>query len=1365
MQNKLAPAIAALVFTALFPLSAAYAQGCVPGTASDWMTTSDPLAARARPVECSVVEQSPPDFGWPSTGGSYQLTITYPNGSTKSLTTSKNWVNWAEVLPAGTYKWQVSSNGTASRVREFTVSATATPFLVPSPSTVLSQVSATPHPRGLPSSTMLATMKSQRAGAVDALIKDVQSKQKESLPGTAGGDGKAYSRAALRALAAAVYSQQGSYYNEAIRRVMNLAAWDPNGATAYAKDVEGARAITWALAVGYDWLYTKLSASQRSQILAALKVRGADMYGSVMSSIERNPRDSYRSQSLIFIAVISALVAPDLADASTWLSSSLPLALNSVNPWAGDEGGFSNAHAQGIWDVGEQLMPWYVLRWATGIDVAKKAWVKNWARYIAYFSPIGSPSQVFGDGLEMNLGENSARFGKGYTYFAPTPLGRWYASKLTGESQIDPEYLMAPPSDYTTAAFPSGLPNSLVLPTIGQLAMHSDLSNPARTSVYFKSSPAPYGAFNHAHADQNSFVINSNGQRLAIESGYYDGYRTPHWTEWYKQTRAKNAITYDGGKGQVFYEQDGAVGSGKLTRHLQGSNYEIVTGDATQAYGGALTKAERSMVYLRPNLILVHDNLASQVGRQWEWNIHSLNAMNVVSGSKVSIENNGQTLCVDVLSGPPRRFEQTDRFTADPSGTRPRQWHGKFYSTELLTATEFVVLLNVGCTQATASATKTNGIWTVQVNENTVQISDAAISVNGTSTAPPATSTPAPVTGTPYSGTPVTVPALIEAENFDKGGEGVAYHDTTTGNGGGQYRAAEDVDIIASTDSLGGGYVINNFASGEWLTYSITVPTSGQYVLKLRASNNFASTSAFHVQVNGNRVTNSIPVPLTGSWNTFQWVATPAIPLTAGTHVLKVVADQQYFNLNSLSVEASSTTSAPSVASTPYTGTPIAVPVVFEAENYDKGGQGIAYHDTTAGNSGSIYRTAEDVDLVASPDSLGGGYVVNNFATGEWLAYTINVPTSGQYVVQLRSSNNYSSSSAFHLQIDGAKVTGSVPVPMTGSWSTYQWVAAPAITLSAGKHVLKVVADKEYFNLNSISIAAAETTSTTGGNGGSTSGARLIFSTGFEGSTALESPNNCFSTGCWQNLVGTDSVTGFSWPPSLGSLRFQMLVGTSVTASTVGNYITNQIQTVTGHKGTSTRAMYSVLKQKGGSYCCTQDTFVLQPTSEPGDLYISYWMKYQPNLIESLNNQWRMLFEWKTAGDYRVTARVVTYGGAAPYFIVIGDNEANGGLTYQRFWEIQNKTVPVPIGEWFKFEVFWHRSSGSDGRVWMAVNGRVIADRRGPNIGVNNKPINRIMMPNLYTGGVFPAYHWIDDIEIWNGFPPSNGNNPPYAAH
>src|SRR5438132_14030850 len=55
---------------------------------------------------------------------------------------------------------------------------------------------------------------------------------------------------------------------------------------------------------------------------------------------------------------------------------------------------------------------------------------------------------------------------------------------------------------------------------------------------------------------------------------------------------------------------------------------------------------------------------------------------------------------------------------------------------------------------------------------------------------------------TSYSGKPIAIPGIIEAENFDDGGEGSAYHDTTPGNALGQYRAtAADIAIPAA----GGG--------------------------------------------------------------------------------------------------------------------------------------------------------------------------------------------------------------------------------------------------------------------------------------------------------------------------------------------------------------------------------------------------------------------------------------------------------------------------------------------------------------------------------------------------------------------------------
>jgi len=280
---------------------------------------------------------------------------------------------------------------------------------------------------------------------------------------------------------------------------------------------------------------------------------------------------------------------------------------------------------------------------------------------------------------------------------------------------------------------------------------------------------------------------------------------------------------------------------------------------------------------------------------------------------------------------------------------------------------------------------------------------------------------------------------------------------------------------------------------------------------------------------------------------------------------------------------------------------------------------------------------------------------------------------------------------------------------------------------------------------------------------------KLLFSSGFEGSTALGAPGDCYGRGCWQNILGIDSSTGFPWPPNIwggGPTRLQLIADAPVDATSVGNYMFNEIQTVTGHNGTPTRALYQRMSQSG---CCgtnpqgghpAQDAFTLQPVGEKSDLYISYWLKYQPDLAQSLvPPNWRVLFEWKTTSDYRVIVSAVTWGLDANgvnvplSWEIIGDNVA-GSLPQKRFWDVYNTAVPVPVGEWFKFEVFWHRSAGSDGRVWMAVNGKVIVDHYGPNMGVNKAPIDRIMMPNLYSGGAYPIYQWVDDVQIWDGFPP-----------
>jgi hypothetical protein len=84
----------------------------------------------------------------------------------------------------------------------------------------------------------------------------------------------------------------------------------------------------------------------------------------------------------------------------------------------------------------------------------------------------------------------------------------------------------------------------------------------------------------------------------------------------------------------------------------------------------------------------------------------------------------------------------------------------------------------------------------------------------------------------------------------------------------------------------------------------------------------------------------------------------------------------------------------------------------------------------------------------------------------------------------LRVSNNYTSGKpAFHVEVDGVKVAGPVTVPPTASWNAFEWVTTPAFALSAGPHVLRIVSDQGYFNLNSISVTATTVVGTAGGDG------------------------------------------------------------------------------------------------------------------------------------------------------------------------------------------------------------------------------------------------------------------------------------------
>ena len=287
---------------------------------------------------------------------------------------------------------------------------------------------------------------------------------------------------------------------------------------------------------------------------------------------------------------------------------------------------------------------------------------------------------------------------------------------------------------------------------------------------------------------------------------------------------------------------------------------------------------------------------------------------------------------------------------------------------------------------------------------------------------------------------PKAIPGTIQAEDFDAGANGIAYRDTTAGNSGGQYRAT-DVDIEACTE---GGYDVGWIDAGEWLNYTVNVAASGTYTLEFRVASPVGGT--LHVESNGQNKTGAVTVPASGGWQTWATVRTSAT-LSAGTQIVRVVFDTGSINVHAITVSAAATSPGP------FGGTAWALPGTVQAEDFDQGGPGVAYYDSSPGNNGGVYRTT-DVDIEATPND---GFAVGWALAGEWLRYTVNVATAGNYRLVARVASA-GPGGTFHIEFNGVNRTGAVSIPNTGAWTAYQDVAV-TVALEAGVQPMRVVLD------------------------------------------------------------------------------------------------------------------------------------------------------------------------------------------------------------------------------------------------------------------------------------------------------------------
>lgn len=289
-----------------------------------------------------------------------------------------------------------------------------------------------------------------------------------------------------------------------------------------------------------------------------------------------------------------------------------------------------------------------------------------------------------------------------------------------------------------------------------------------------------------------------------------------------------------------------------------------------------------------------------------------------------------------------------------------------------------------------------------------------------------------PTDATPY-GLPFAIPGTIKAADFNNGGEGAAYHEVTPDLDN-TYRATE-VDLYED--------IVVRLEAGDWMQYTLDVQAPGSYTLVAEVGAE-GPGGVFHLELDGVDVTGPVTVPATGGWGAWRSAVRQAVKFpAAGLHTLRFKVDAGFDGFNSMRFV---------VAQAPFGGTARTLPGTIHAVDFDEGGEMISYHDNTAGCEGSCGYRSADVDRWEK--------VVWHTRTGEWMAYTVDVATTGIYTMTFKVGSEWGGGT-FHLEVDGVDVTGPLTMPNTGSWSVYQTVTKTGVSLKAGRRVLRLVIDND----------------------------------------------------------------------------------------------------------------------------------------------------------------------------------------------------------------------------------------------------------------------------------------------------------------
>jgi hypothetical protein len=670
---------------------------CAAGSAQQtkpWSAFDQPPLTIISPEEKAI--SNPPFFHWQALEGaeSYQLLVKSAHGET-SATVRTNFYTPPEGLVEGIYEFTVSAelkDGLTTQSKRSSVRIEQgapgvdvdlnrikmrTGDRVLFARDVVGRISQSTHPELLKyRGQLLEYARRPRHHTMEPL------REPERYPGgrwnaelwkkgnTLAGGVEDY---VLSRIGAYLISKDATYLDDVPAMLSEVSGWSATGSTGVWENDHSAWSILHVLSVAYDVLRDELPGELRARMREAIVARCKDMHGlldpfvpkELSSGMMNDPDNNHPWFSAAALGFGGLALLGEEPEAEVWVTYAAQLFHGMFLPRGGAQGGWHEGIDYWSYSLYFVLQFLDAMNDAAGVDLYGHPWMSNTAFFKVYTHPPEGGYVPFGDCKHTLPTEFDRmvmmRFASRYS----DPLAAKYVDAIsTGVMETRLIYALHWFPDQVPVPDTMNLPKAVNFADVGWIVGNTDVFNASEQILFAMRAGPTFGrGFGHSHADQNHFVVTAGGDKLIWDSGYYDGYLSPHHRHYSRTAQAHNTILIDG-VGQLVH----VPGLDGKTVEFRASEDRLhVTGDASNPllYGGRVTKHLRTVDVDDYTSFTIADEIELREPGQVTWLLHSALPWRYEADSR-SIEVVGEqyALMGEFVSAEPVSVTLRDKFPA-----------------------------------------------------------------------------------------------------------------------------------------------------------------------------------------------------------------------------------------------------------------------------------------------------------------------------------------------------------------------------------------------------------------------------------------------------------------------------------------------------------------------------------------------------------------------------------------------------------------------------------------------------------------------------------------------------------------------------